>query len=638
MSSKISKSKKHLSKPIDNPVSVKIKKATPKWFYLITLLIPVLFFVLLEFSLRMFNYGQNIDQWVKATEDQYMLNPDIAYRYFYSTKGIPYSSKDIFYINKRPNTFRVFVLGESSAAGFPSAPGGTFPRYIEKRLQLLYPNKYIEMVNISMSAINTYTLRNLLPGVIEQKPDLVIFYVGHNEYYGALGVGSMESLGAYRSIVNLMLSLNEYKTIELLRNTIKTGISLFSGDDSAEKGTLMSRMAKDQYIPINSNKFILGLKQFDGNMRDMIDMLKGKHIPVILGNLTCNLLDQKPFISDKSHKTENAMSVYNKAKERLKQGDIQEAKKLFIKAKDLDMLRFRAPEQINYSIKQLGKEFNIPVVNIDSAFCSISKYGIPGNDLMTDHLHPTISGYNFMGKLYFEQMVKSNYLPAPYSTNIPLEEQNIAALSKLKFSHLDSLITRYRITILKSDWPYIERRLAVPEVLQLFNIKNYLDSLSLYVVDSKLSWEKAHRNAAVWYLAHGNVDKFIYEMDLLIDIYPVITDYYPITYNQLLQVKAFDKAYFYLEKEYNITPNAFNTKWLGIIDLSQNKIASSIKYLEESLGFNNTDAQILFNLAGAYVKQKDFNKALLKINQCLNVNPNFPGALQLQKQLKVFAR
>ncbi len=638
MSTKANKSKKQNIKPVNNPAVVNVKRITPKWFYVIAVLIPILFFILLEFGLRMFNYGQNIEQWVKVTDSQYMLNPDIAYRYFYSTKGIPYSSKDLFYIHKRPNTFRVFVLGESSAAGFPSSPNGTFPRYIEKRLQLLYPEKNIEMVNLAMSAINTYTLLDLLPGVIEQKPDLVIFYTGHNEYYGALGVGSMESLGAYRGVVNLMLSLNKYKTVELLRNTIKSAMGLFSGSNEGKHGTLMSRMAKDQYIPLNSTTFDLGLKQFEGNMRDMLDMLKKNKIPVIMGNLTCNLLDQKPFISDKSGKTASAMLVYKKAEEKLAQGNITEAKKLFIKAKDLDILRFRAPEQINNLISELGKEYKIPVVNIDSGFCAISKYGVPGDDLMTDHLHPTIGGYNFMGKLYFDQMVKSNYLPAKYSANITMDEQDKFALSKLKFSHLDSLISRYRITILKCDWPYIEKQLPLPEVLNKFNIRNYLDSLSLYVIDSKMTWEKAHRSAAAWYLAHGRTEDFIYEMDLLIDVYPIITEYYQLTYNQLLKIKAFDKAYYYLEKEHQITPNAFNTKWLGIIDLSQNRIENCIKYLEESLGFNNSDAQILYNLAGAYAKHNNLNKALIKVNQCVSVNPNFPGALQLQAQLKAIAR
>ena len=40
-----------------------------------------------------------------------------------------------------------------------------------------------------------------------KKPDLIIIYAGHNEYYGALGVGSVETLGDTRFLVNTVIWL-----------------------------------------------------------------------------------------------------------------------------------------------------------------------------------------------------------------------------------------------------------------------------------------------------------------------------------------------------------------------------------------------------------------------------------------------
>ncbi|MCU0415079.1 MAG: hypothetical protein MUE91_11880 [Ignavibacteriaceae bacterium] len=54
------------------------KTKSPFWFYMILILIPILFFVLLEIILRIFNYGRNDDQWIKITETKQMLNPDVA--------------------------------------------------------------------------------------------------------------------------------------------------------------------------------------------------------------------------------------------------------------------------------------------------------------------------------------------------------------------------------------------------------------------------------------------------------------------------------------------------------------------------------------------------------------------------------
>ena len=59
---------------------------TPKWFYLVLILMPILLLLLLELSLRIFDYGKTYDQWVKAGEGKLTLPPEIAYRYFYTTE------------------------------------------------------------------------------------------------------------------------------------------------------------------------------------------------------------------------------------------------------------------------------------------------------------------------------------------------------------------------------------------------------------------------------------------------------------------------------------------------------------------------------------------------------------------------
>ena len=87
--------------------------STPKWFYFIVILIPLIFFVLLEIVLRAFNYGVDLSQWVKISNEKYILNPEVSRRYFYNTENIPASNQNSFDINKKQNAFRVFILGEA---------------------------------------------------------------------------------------------------------------------------------------------------------------------------------------------------------------------------------------------------------------------------------------------------------------------------------------------------------------------------------------------------------------------------------------------------------------------------------------------------------------------------------------------
>ena len=358
-------------KPSGQPEKTSSSSKQKYLFYLIMILIPILFFVGLEFSLRLFNYGNEITQWVEIASGKLVLNPDIAYRYFHSTKGIPYSNQNSFDAVKKDNSFRVFILGGSSAAGYPYTPNGDFGKYLQKKLEIIYPEKTIEVVNIALTATNSYTIRDLIPGVIEQKPDMILIYAGHNEYYGALGVGSMESIGRSRKIVRLILSLEKYKTISLLRDFLKWIGKIFSGSDGNEGdqgGTLMARMAKDKLIAYNSDIFEEGVLQFEDNIKDVIQMCKRANVPIVLGTLASNLKDQKPFVSVTEEDYPSADKIYQEAKLALFQGNYDSAFSKFVFAKDLDGLRFRAPQRINQVITSLGAKFNCPVVDVFKEF------------------------------------------------------------------------------------------------------------------------------------------------------------------------------------------------------------------------------------------------------------------------------
>lgn len=609
------------------------RKQTPKWFFIVLILIPVIFFILLELSLRLFDYGKDIPQWVDARRGKYIINPEVAFRYFNQVENIPTTIEDIFDQQKKNNAFRVFVLGGSSAAGFPYMPMGSFSRYIRKRLELTYPNSTIEVVNISLSAVNTYTILDLLPGVLEQKPNLILIYAGHNEYYGALGVGSMESLGTFRSFVKLVLYLNKYKTVQLIRNIISGIFSLFASKNLEESpGTLMSRMAKDQYIPMNSDKYTIGLEQFEGNMREILELIKNHNVPVIIGKVVSNLKDQKPFISVPSEDYPTANQVYEEAKKKLMNGHSKDADSLFRLAKDLDALRFRAPEKINQIIWQVCEEYNATCVSIDSIFNSVSPYGIIGNNLMTDHLHPNVEGYQLMGKVYYEAMEQAGYLPKNEKPQIPFSSQDSLTRIDFTFSDLDSTIGNCRMLLLQNDWPFIEKWQKKPTRL-LFTPKNFLDSIAFNFMMNKISWADAHLNAADAYLKKHDVNGYLKHMDILLYQYPIVVEYYDQISLTLLQMQLYDTAIKYLHARYKIEPDDYSAKWIGNIALFKGKVDEAINYLTKSYELNSTDAQVLYNLAGAYYQKKLYDLALNTINNCLNIEPNYPQANILKQQL-----
>jgi tetratricopeptide (TPR) repeat protein len=515
-------------------------------------------------------------------------------------------------------------------------PMGSFSRYIRKRLELTYPNNRIEVVNIGLTAVNSYTVRDFMPGVLEQKPDLILIYTGHNEYYGALGVGSLESLGSSRMFVNLILNLNKFKTTQLLRDLINWLGNLISSSQPDKSGTLMSRMAKEQTIPIESDNYKAGIEQFKGNIRDVIEMAKDANVPIILGTLVSNLKDQEPFISVKGEKYLPAKNIFNDAQISYNSGNYKIADSLFRLAKDLDALRFRAPEEINRTIKNIGSEFSIPIVDIDSLFNAVSPNGIVGNNLMTDHLHPTLHGYQIIGKIFFEEMAAINYLPKNSTQAIPFDKQNELTIAQFPFSPIDSTIALYRIKLLKNDWPYIDPRNKIP-ANKLITPKTFEDTLAYKCVTQELSWADSHQKAVDKFLSEKRIDAFLEELGILIYQYPIVVEYYGYIDNlglNLLQAKDFYNAYKVFLKRYQLQPNDLSTKWLGTIDLNSSRIPSAIRYLEESVKLNSNDLQTLYNLAGAYALNKDYKKSFDTISKVLNSDPNYPGAQALLQQLR----
>ena len=628
---KVNEKKPELKTP-----KVENERKPPKWFYAVPFLLPVIVIILLEFTLRTFNYGRNIETWIPYHPElpgKLVLNIEVASKYFLTTKGIPSSIFDPFDAVKKPGTFRVFVLGESSAAGFPYEPTGSYSRYIRDRLQLVYPKQNIEVVNVSMAAINSIVIKDMLPEILKQDPDLILLYVGHNEYYGVFGAASQSLFAGNKTMLSAMLYLNEFKTVQLLRNMFNTVSFWFKGKGKDNGATLMARMASNNLVPYKSKLYQAGLTQFEGELSDIIQMIKEKNVPLIMGTLTSNLKDQPPFISINEKESESADNYFKLAQESLKNGNAVEAKKLFIKAKELDALRFRAPEEMNDIIKELAGRNQIPLVDFESAFNNESENDIVGNNLMVDHLHPTLHGYQIFGKLFFEAMEKNNFQPSAEKINISDEEQHALVVKNFPFSRLDSTIANYRLLSLKGDFPFNKDGRS-KTLLDFVKLTDYNDSLAYKVVEQNYYWELAHKKLATYYLGQKNYTGFMNEYSALIGQFPYTIGLYEKVVQVLLESQKYSEAYSYLEKYYRLQPDAFCTKWLGTINLFNNNDDLALRYLKESFSFNSRDAQLLWNLSGVFVKKKDYANALLFVNKCLEVERNFPGAAQMKMQLE----
>lgn len=470
-------------------------------FYLILFTLPFIILLLIEIALRLANFGQSIPLFIdkasnsaSATAHFLQPNPKVINRYFADEKLAPNVSPDTVYFNKvkAENSYRIIIQGGSTAAGFPYGRWGSLQGMLEQRFKRLYPTKEIEIINTAMAAVNSYTLLDFVDEIIEQQPDLVLIYTGHNEYLGVMGVGSAFAAKGGRLATLMHLKFKALRLYQLLQ----WGYTQFFLPENALNKTntqhdrsLMSKVAKETEIVINSDLYQQGLIQFEQNLSMILQQYQNANIPVIIGNLVSNESGQTPFstvgkVDWHSYKTklnknnaasnivellqqlkaagngeredsigraESAEVYYKLGLNYQKLGQFPQAKKAFIAAKDHDLLRFRAPSQFNQIIKTLAKQHHATFIDTLAYFNANSPEGIIGNSLILEHLHPTLEGYFLLAEAFNDKITTQQLLGAPVEPNTATKEK---AYQDIPVSRVDKLYGDLKITQLMQDYPF----------------------------------------------------------------------------------------------------------------------------------------------------------------------------------------
>jgi len=565
-------------------------------FYSISVIIPFFFLVLLEVLLRLFSFGDDLSLFKDSSDPRYYeINRQVGERYFNKySHTTPLSDK--FLKQKPPNGYRIFVMGESTVQGFPYDANLAFSRILHRRLQDIFHERFIEVVNLGLTAINSYTLLDFTDEMLEQQPDLVLIYAGHNEYYGALGVASMENGSIPQWLKKLHLKLIHFRTYQLLQRGI--GNIFNSANPTAQReisATLMEKMVGRNLIPYRSAIYKEGIIQFSENMSAMLQKIKDAHIHIIISDLVSNVRDLSPFQSVSFESFSKADSIYTRAQQLEANHFYDEAKREYLRAKDLDVIRFRASEDLNSVILNLADSLNIFHISLKSLFEHFSLNSLVGNNLMTDHLHPNIDGYflmteGFLNAIRENRLIDNNWdllkvLPWTYYRN------------NWGFTELDSMIGDIRIKHLKAGWPF-QPDSIVNSFRSTYKPHGIVDSLAYTtVMYGNMNATMGHKKLATYYQSLGDLKR-------------ASKEYLSIAYISPLDVSSY----------YYASDLAFKAK----------EYEPAIRYLQESPGAD-TSSYAQLTLASIYHSQKKNKEALTCIQRLQENNLNENILLQAQK-------
>ncbi|HAW91610.1 MULTISPECIES: tetratricopeptide repeat protein [unclassified Arsukibacterium] len=576
-------------------------------FYSIALALPLILLLLAELLLRQTSLYQRYPLVVPvpAMAGYQQANPALINRYFAAPELAPQVSPDTQYFQARkaPNQQRIIFIGGSSAAGFPYGRWGAPAAMLQQRLKRLYPEQNIEVINLAMAAINSYTLLDISDEVIALKPDLVLVYAGHNEFLGVMGVGSAFA-GEYNHGTKLLyLKLRKLALFQALQRVY---ISVSPPASLQPNRTMMAQIARHTEIGKDTALFNAGIEQFHANMGLLLTKYQAAGIPVLLSTVASNEADQPPFVSAKpalpnptipqlqqalNAESDIASWHFQLAGLYQQRGDKQQALAHYQLAREHDLLRFRAPATINITLKKLSSDFNLPLIDSEALLRRHSPDGIIDKQLMLEHLHPNQLGYFYLAEAFLPELQQQLGLNQVETGVIPPAQ----ALADIPLTEVDLALAQFKVRQLTADYPFV----ASPQPVSFAPDSNPFIALARERSNG-LSWLKASQRLVTLYQQQGRISDAAKVAALLADALPTESH------------MAFVAGQLYFDSQ-------------------QLPLAAHYQRKAVAIAPENTDYRLM--LARSYYYQQQLRRALAEVERVLAQQPQHKVALRQQQQL-----
>lgn len=410
-----------------------------------TVLAPVLLLVLAEVVLRVCGVGTPTGVTRPCTDQgrpAYCDNPSFAATFF--PEGMFRTPRPfVIPASKPPGTYRIFVLGESVAWGDPDPTYG-FARYLEVMLRQRYPQTKFEVINTSITALNSHAFLPMVKDLVHYQPDLFVIYTGNTEVVGPFGPGTV--------LTPWDLSLPAIRA-RIFFNSTRLGQLFGKLSRTSQNNTPEWRgmeMFLDRQVRADSPQMKPVYENFAANLRDIVAVARRSGAQVLISTVATNLKDCAPFASlhregiredelrsweglvqrgadfESAGSYSEALKLYLSAANIDPQyaelqfriarclwalGDFAGAKERFVRAQDLDTLRFRADSRLNEVIRELaGAGPGVGVVDAAAVFAGESPQEVPGDELFYEHVHMNPRGTYLLARAYFRQL--DSMLPA----------------------------------------------------------------------------------------------------------------------------------------------------------------------------------------------------------------------------------
>ncbi|HMP73025.1 MAG TPA: tetratricopeptide repeat protein [Kiritimatiellia bacterium] len=219
-------------------------------------------------------------------------NPYYGYTFFHPGQArLP--AQNLFLREKNEATQRILVLGESAAMGFPHPEFG-LARMLAAHLGTQYPGLELDVIDGTMTMINSHLLREITLEAIEYQPDLILIYAGNNEVIGPYGAAGV--FGGFRASTAMVRMDRWLRTRSALFRWLTASQASWwrSGVPPQWKG--LDHFV-DSPVRFTDSRVKRTYAHFRRNMADLAEVAGRQGIPVVFVTPAVNLSDWPPLHS-----------------------------------------------------------------------------------------------------------------------------------------------------------------------------------------------------------------------------------------------------------------------------------------------------------------------------------------------------
>ena len=362
-----------------------------------------------------------------------------------STYEIPESRRaffqpDSFAATKGKSEFRIFCLGGSTVQGRPYSIETSFTTWLELTLQAADSSHDWRVVNCGGVSYASYRLVPIMVELLNHSPDLFIVYTGHNEFLEERTYGEIKRQP--RWIKGLHHYATRSRIYGVSQQLLTSRAPSETSDLNAEVDALLDYQGGLAKYHRDDEWRDDVIQHYEHNLRRMVHIARDAGIPLLLINPVSNIRDTPPFKvevsenligesraefdrlwetakvsgwEDLSAKQElikqvlvmderHAEAHFLMAKVQEAMGNLTAARSHYLVAKDEDICPLRMLESMHAALVDVARQTRTPLIDIRQIFEAQAEHGIPGDDLLIDHVHPRIEGHQRIAEEVFEHL------------------------------------------------------------------------------------------------------------------------------------------------------------------------------------------------------------------------------------------